>query len=235
MTNLEYIICEAESNDEIDLDTRDKMLSILYESKSNNINTVIFDLGSVLVQNTFKENVKKTNIPDDYIEEMIYVYFSNDHEIPESMTLTELLKYYKSKLKYELTKYAEEALKLFLTGVKPFDYTVDLIKSLKKKGYKVYYLSNWDNAGFTLCKQKGIFDFLDLFDGGIVSYQVRMAKPNPKIYKLLINKYKLNPENCLFYDDKKENVDAACKLGINGRIFSSRKHTEKEIFNLPKL
>ena len=235
MSELEYIICEAESNGEIDLYTRDKMLSILYESKSNNINTVIFDLGSVLVKSTAKENVKKTKIPEEYIESMAYTFFANAHGISETMTVSELLSYYKSKLKPELKKYAKDALYLFASSKQPFEYTVDLLKSLKKKGYKIYYLSNWNKSSFTLCKEKGIFDFLDLFDGGVISYQVNATKPGEKIYKILLNKYNLNPENCLFYDDKQENIDTANKLKIHGKLFSYMKHTEKEIFNLPEV
>ena len=50
-------------------------------------NTIIFDLGSVLVKNTTKESVKKTNIPEEYIEYMAYKYYSNAHGITETMSI----------------------------------------------------------------------------------------------------------------------------------------------------
>ena len=205
------------------------------EGTSKGINTVIFDLGSVLVKNTYKENIKNTKIPDEYIESLIYTYFSNVDKITDTMTVSEVVDIYKSKLKPELKEYAKEAVELFNTTVKPFDYTVELLKMLKKKGYKIYYLSNWSKSSFTLCKEKGIFDFLDLFDGGIISYEVNVTKPDKKIYELLIDKYKLNPEECLFYDDTEENVNAANKLKIHGKVFSSAERTQKEIFDLPSV
>ena len=66
----------------------------------------------------------------------------------------------------------------------------------------------------------GVIDFLDLFDGGIVSYQVNMSKPDPKIYKALLNKYKIIPESALFIDDRYENIMAAELLGIHGLVMT---------------
>lgn len=196
-------------------------------------NTIIFDLGSVLVKNTTKESVKKTNIPEEYIEYMAYKYYSNAHGITETMSIMELLKYYKSKLEPEYRKYASDALYLFASAKKPFDYTIPLLKELKSKGYKIYYLSNWNKASFTLCKKNGIFDFLKEFDGGIISYQVNKIKPNKDIYELLLKKYSLNPDFCIFYDDKQKNVDTANELGIKGVKFTE--DTVKEIKKLPKI
>ena len=65
------------------------------------------------------------------------------------------------------------------------------MKKLKQDGYKIYYLSNWGKWHFEKMVDIGVIDFLDLFDGGIVSYQVNMSKPDPKIYKALLNKYKI--------------------------------------------
>lgn len=199
------------------------------------IDTIIFDLGSVLVHDTIKENVSKTKLPYSYIKELAYVYFSNIDDIAESLTMDQFCDYYRDKLRPQLKKYANEAVELFSSSTEPFDYTLDLLKSLKKKGYKLYYLSNWGKASFDLCKEKGVFDFLKLFDGGVVSYQIGIRKPNKEIYTYLLKKYKLTPENCLFYDDKKENVDEANKLKIHGNVFSYKDHTENMIFNLPEI
>ena len=121
---------------EISLDDLNEIYteSLFTESEdiSKGINTVIFDLGSVLVKNTYKENIKNTKIPDEYIESLIYTYFSNVNEITETMAVSEVVEFYKSKLKPELKEYAKEAVKLFNTTVKPFDYTVELLKVLKK-------------------------------------------------------------------------------------------------------
>ena len=99
-------------------------------------------------------------------------------------------------------------------------YTKPLLKKLKQDGYKIYYLSNLGKWHFEKMVDTGVIDFLDLFDGGIVSYQVNMSKPDPKIYKALLNKYKIIPESALFIDDRYENIMAAELLGIHGLVMT---------------
>ena len=89
------------------------------------------------------------------------------------------------------------------------------IKSCKKKGHKIYALSNWDKESFTLLQNK-FPSLFKLFDGIIISGEWNNIKPSPDIYTLLINRYNLETEKCWFIDDQKENVAAACALGIRG-------------------
>ena len=101
-----------------------------------------------------------------------------------------------------------------------YEYTKPLLKKLKKDGYKLYYLSNWSKWHFEKMVDRKVIDFLDLFDGGIVSYQVNMTKPDPAIYKELIKKYDIIPSDALFIDDRYENVMAAELLGIKGLVLT---------------
>ena len=57
------------------------------------------------------------------------------------------------------------------------------------------------------------------FEGGIVSYEVGIEKPAKSIYEMLLEKYNLVAEECVFFDDKPENIKAAIKLGIKGVVF----------------
>lgn len=81
------------------------------------------------------------------------------------------------------------------------------------KDKNIYILSNFHREGYELIKKNEIFAD---FDGGIVSSHVKMNKPNPGIYKALLDKYQLNPSECVFIDDKEENVNAANDLKIHG-------------------
>ena len=99
------------------------------------------------------------------------------------------------------------------------DYTLALLDSLREKGYSLYYLSNWNKTNYEYNKNKGVFEFLVRFDGGIFDWELDVSKPNLRIYEALIGKYNLTPSKCIFYDDKYENIAAAERLGFNARIF----------------
>ena len=81
------------------------------------------------------------------------------------------------------------------------------------------YLSNYSE--FVMEAKPEVLDFLPLMDGGVFSCYVGIIKPDPAIYTGLFRKYDLIPEECVFIDDKPENVQAAKDLGMAGIVFSS--------------
>ena len=89
----------------------------------------------------------------------------------------------------------------------------ELVRRLKSHGYCVYYLSNIPQDVLDLLRDRGV---LDGFDGGVASCEVHINKPDPKIYKALLDKYSLKAEECVFIDDRLENVQAAFRLGFAG-------------------
>ena len=96
----------------------------------------------------------------------------------------------------------------------------DKIAALKDKGYSIYILSNYSEELFRMHTKGALF--LDLLDGGIVSYQVHALKPEPEIYQILLDKYGLQAEECLFFDDRADNVESARALGIRAVQVTSR-------------
>lgn len=90
---------------------------------------------------------------------------------------------------------------------------MDLIKKLKENNYKIYLLSNINPYTHDFVKQSGLFDIVD---GYVLSYLEHKIKPYESIYKTLITRYNLNPNECIFVDDKDENVKTANRLGIQG-------------------
>ena len=96
----------------------------------------------------------------------------------------------------------------------------DKIAALKDKGYSIYILSNYSEELFRMHTKGALF--LDLLDGGIVSYQVHALKPEPEIYQILLDKYGLQAEECLFFDDRADNVESARVLGIRAVQVTSR-------------
>ena len=93
------------------------------------------------------------------------------------------------------------------------DKVIELLKRLKNNGYKLYILSNTNKYAMEEHNKKYLLDYVD---GYVLSYQVKMIKPHIGIYKELINKYNLIPSECIFVDDRNENIETANSLGING-------------------
>ena len=114
--------------------------------------------------------------------------------------------------------------------VELYPYTMDWINGFKTDGYKVYYLSNFSYKAETQCPES--LSFLPIMDGGILSYTVKMTKPDSKIYELLLSTYDLKAEECIFIDDTLRNVEAAEKLGIHGVRFTSQKDTDSSVRKL---
>lgn len=101
---------------------------------------------------------------------------------------------------------------------------VEIIRDLKDKGVGVYGLTNWPADTFTEARRR--FKTLASIDNYVVSSSVKLAKPDPAIYRLLLSKYHLKPEECVFIDDRKDNVDAAKALGMSGIVYPG---TAKEL------
>jgi putative hydrolase of the HAD superfamily len=90
---------------------------------------------------------------------------------------------------------------------------IELIKNLKVNNYKIYLLSNINPYTHDFVKTSGLFD---LVDGYVLSYLEHQIKPYESIYNTLINRYKLNSKECLFIDDREDNIITANRLGILG-------------------
>jgi len=92
-------------------------------------------------------------------------------------------------------------------------------KQLKAKGFQTGILSN---MGDTVMESiLDAFEWVQDFDVLIWSYQHNLAKPEPEIYHLLLEKLGTAPEETLFLDDKLVNIEAARKVGIQGLVFST--------------
>ena len=74
--------------------------------------------------------------------------------------------------------------------------------------------------------------FIDDMDGMMVSYMVHINKPDEGIYRALLEKYDLKPEESLFFDDRPENVEGAAKCGIDGIVVTGQEMLLEELDKL---
>lgn len=111
--------------------------------------------------------------------------------------------------------------------IKAFPYAVDWVCSLKESGLKVFCLSNISGKICDDCAEE--LEFLKYVDGKILSYEERLIKPDPEIFKRLLDRYGLSADECIFVDDIEQNVIAAKELGIHGIVFQNKSQAEHEI------
>ena len=93
----------------------------------------------------------------------------------------------------------------------------ELVQDLKNRGVGVYGLTNWPAETFTEARRR--FRTIGSIENYVVSSSVRLVKPDPAVYRLLLSKYSLKPEECLFIDDREDNVNAAIRLGMSGIVY----------------
>ncbi len=102
----------------------------------------------------------------------------------------------------------------------------DLLVRLKSEGYRLYGLSNWCSKVHITMKQYPIFQLLD---GRVISSEEHLVKPSREIYERICTKYGLKAEECVFADDKIENIEAARRFGMHGIWFKDAVQYETEL------
>jgi len=101
----------------------------------------------------------------------------------------------------------------------PLDDAVAVLRDLRDAGVPVYALSNWSAETFPVARRR--FDFLDWFDGVLISGDVGITKPDPRIFDELCRRFGLDPARSVFVDDRDVNVEGARRYGFTGVLFVS--------------
>lgn len=105
--------------------------------------------------------------------------------------------------------------------------TVDILHALRDRGTPLYALTNWSAETFP--RALDIFDFLGVFEDILVSGQEGMAKPDPAIYRRLLERHGMRPGDCLFIDDAPRNVAAARAVGMHAVHFRSAEGLREDL------
>ena len=136
-----------------------------------------------------------------------------------------------AELKARQPEYAE-AIELYrshwremLTGEMPG--MRELLIELRVKGYEIYGLTNWSMETFPEAREH--FGILQLIDRYVVSGAERLVKPDPRLFRVLLDRYGLKAEECTFVDDNPDNVAAARALGMEGIVFHGAEDLRKQL------
>ena len=196
------------------------------------VKNIIFDIGNVLVAFRWREYFAEFGYPQDIYDRlakataMSPVWNEYDKGI---WTEEEVLQGFIAN-DPELEPQIRETLSSLEGLLIMYDYTMDWIKELKEKGYGVYYLSNYSWPAYRDCKEE--LEFIPHMDGGILSYRENVIKPDPAIYHLLMERYGLKAEECVFLDDTEKNIKGAQAVGMHGILFQNKAQAVEELRKL---
>ncbi len=193
------------------------------------IRNVIFDLGNVLISFRPSEYLdtkeylleKKETILKDIFNAREWLQLDNG-----DITISEAINSINERSNLSKEEIAH-IFNLRTDLMVPLDQNVNLLPDLKKRGYRLFYLSNFPIDIFH--EVKSGYYFFNYFDGGIISAEVRFSKPHKRIYEILLEKYSLLPEESLFIDDLEINVMAAMTVGMNGLVTHGSREVSGEI------
>lgn len=185
------------------------------------IKNVIFDIGNVLVSFRWPELLCELGIKEETREIFARTVFTNplwnelDRGVYEEEAVLEKFR--------ELNREHLDDFELVWANrdrlVEPYPYSAAWIELMKARGLNVYLLSNYPRDIFALHAKSGCFPFLEKVDGKVVSGFVKMVKPDAEIYEHLLKEYSLSAPECVFIDDREENVETAVSLGMKGIVF----------------
>lgn len=132
------------------------------------------------------------------------------------------------RVPHRLHKELKECVEQWHMCMQPVPGAKEFCEYAKEKGYRIYVLSNASNSFYHYFSR---FAPLDYFDGIVVSCDIHMIKPDIRIYKYLLERFDLLPEECFFIDDVASNVEGAAKAGIRGAVFCGNfEEIKKSIF-----
>ena len=196
------------------------------------IRTIVFDIGNVLVDYCWRDHIRGMGYEGETAERIGRAMMQSPvwNELDRGVwTDEELLAGFIAN-----DPGREEQIRgvfsVLSTLVRERSGSSSWVRSLKAEGYRVYYLSNF--SGRVKREAADQLSFLNEMDGGIMSYAVRMIKPDPGIYRKLFDRYGIAAEESVFLDDFPANVETAEKLRMHGILVESQEQAKKELEEL---
>lgn len=193
------------------------------------IKNIVFDIGDVLIEYRWRDMLAEYGLEENRINEVGIKMFENP--LWKKLDLGEV------SLKEAIAEYQRlypeeaETISWFLNHAERMSVqrprVWERMKTLKELGYHLYLLSNY-SKDLLETHTKNV-NFYQHIEGGVISYQIGKLKPEAAIYECLLQKYHLQAEECLFFDDRAENVEGAIKVGMQSIQVLSQEQLIKEL------
>lgn len=103
----------------------------------------------------------------------------------------------------------------------------ELLHQLSTVNYQLYGLTNWSMESFPEAREH--FGILQMIDRYVVSGAEGYVKPDPRLFQVLLDRFGLRAEECIFIDDNPDNVAAARNMGMRGIVFTNAESLRKEL------
>jgi len=199
-----------------------------------NIENIIFDLGGVLVDwnpeylysKIFDQDQKKM---DWFLQNICTNEWNMEQDAGRSFKEgTEILLNKYPQYETWIRAYFDRWEEMLKGEIKGTVLILNKLNDLNEK--KLYALTNWSAETFPLARAR--FSLLKIFKGIVVSGVENTRKPFPKIYEILLNRYQLKADKCLFIDDNQDNIDAALRMGMVTIHFRDSNQLNKELVQL---
>ncbi|HLA57119.1 MAG TPA: HAD family phosphatase [Puia sp.] len=179
----------------------------------NNINTIIFDFGGVLIdwnpRYMYRDEFEETAEMEDFLEKVCTDDWNLQQDKGRSLAEgTRMLQDRFPEFVGKIQLYYDQWEKM-IKGHIP--QNVAVLEKLKEK-YTLYGLTNWSAETFPIVFKR--YAFFTLFDGIVISGEEKLIKPDKKIFELMLERYHLEAENSLFIDDNAKNIQAAKEMGF---------------------
>ena len=198
----------------------------------NKINTIIFDLGGVLID--WNPLYVFTNLISDaerrtyFFEKVCPMHWNEQQDAGNLIALaTEERIALFPEWEHEIRAYYGRWVEMLGEANHG---TVEILKTLiDSPDYKVYALTNWSAETFPIAKSMERFQFLHWFEGTLVSGEEMMIKPQPEIFELILNRYNIDRTKAIFIDDNIKNVHASNTVGLQAIHFQSSEQLAEEL------
>ena len=197
------------------------------------INTVIFDIGMVLIDFCWRDMLHGFGLEGDDFEKVANATVRNQawNEFDKGLiSVDEIIDIFAK----EAPEYRSYIAKIFEDPTKmiaQYDYAKDWIRELKARGYQIYILSNWSEPTYHACLDNEL-DFLPLVDGAVFSFQEHVIKPDKKIFEIICERYGIHPSEAVFLDDNEANVISSREFGLNTIQFKNYEQGRAELEEL---
>ena len=190
-------------------------------ASKHRIGAVIFDIGGVLLdwnpRYLYRKLIGDEAAMERFLSEVCTMEWheDNDRGIPFEVTCARLA-----------AEHPEDAELIWAWGQRteemvsgPIEGTVEILSELKEQGVRLFALTNMEAHTYPLRRER--FAFLRWFEGTVVSSDEGIVKPDPRIFRILLERYGLDAGSTLLIDDSARNIEAARALGIATVLFES--------------
>lgn len=198
---------------------------------------VIFDFGNVLTRFDPAE-LTAACVSDAqtaaYLQNIVFDRLYWDKLDAGSMTDEEAKAAICSRLESNLHQTACDVFDRWVALLQPIAGMPEFVLDLKAQGVRLYLLSNI-STGFAqrYHETPWIAELFTHFDGLVLSGPIGLTKPNSAIFEHLLQRYALQPEDCLFIDDSQTNIHGAAACGIHGYLFDGDVQKLRRTLQIP--